>query len=230
MYLFSQKGGDDYMTARQKLREHIKEVADWRKAGMTKKEIAARLGMTANTMYRAAKADTQIAKVLLGQKDTTQTETMQIQTEEQAQIEKDTMQNTDTEAIKAIKNQSETTSCVCLGLRKRCTGYRAVVTKHYKVKRPLLDDAGMPVLDGAKKQVMTEELEQVEEVQDIPPDLDAIKFFLMNQDKETWKIDPERIRQESKKTETHTNSYEGWLQEIEEREEMEETEEMEHEE
>lgn len=211
------------MTAQQKLKEHIQDMADWRKAGMTKKEIAKRLGVAVNTMYRAARKDTQIARVLFGEAYVVQTEKKEAEPKkEKGESEKKAKKkNTKKEEGESEKDELETTSCVCQGLRKRCTGYRAIVTKHYKVKRPLLDDTGVPVLDGAKKQVMTEELEQVEEIQDVPPDLDAIKFFLMNQDKETWKIDPERIRQEGKKAETHTKSFEEWLQEMEEMEDEE---------
>lgn len=243
---WSQKGGEYHMTAQQKLREHIKEVAEWRKTGMTKKEIAKRLNLAVNTMYRAAKADEQIAKVLFGEEYTSKKE-MAVGKPEQKAQEKDTalrkydamtseetqiqLEHEDiTEALQeeVIEEKAKTKHCICQGLQKRCTGYRATVTKHYKVKRPFLDKNGMPILDGAKRQVMTEELVEVKEVQDIPPDLDAIKFFLMNQEKETWKIDPERIRQEGKKTDIeHTKSFEKWLQEMEE---MEETEEMEHEE
>ncbi len=93
-------------------------------------------------------------------------------------------------------------SDVCMGLCRKCTGYDKTVVKYYKVKRPLMQADGIPVLDDAKKQIMIEELERVEEIQHIPPDLDAIKFFLMNQDKDTWQIDPERIRQDAHKQET----------------------------
>lgn len=88
---------------------------------------------------------------------------------------------------------------VCTGLCRKCTGYDKTVVKYYKVKRPLMQPDGQLVLDDAGKQVMIEELERVEEVEHIPPDLDAIKFFLMNQDKDTWQIDPERIRQDTRK-------------------------------
>lgn len=88
---------------------------------------------------------------------------------------------------------------VCMGLCRKCTGYDKTVVKYYKVKRPLMEVDGQLILDDAGKQVMIEELERVEEVEHIPPDLDAIKFFLMNQDKETWQIDPERIRQDTRK-------------------------------
>lgn len=205
------------MTAQQTLREHIEEVADWRKAGITKKEIAQRLHIAVNTMYRVAKTDTEIANALFGEEYAVKTEKRKPE-ENEMKLHANALES---EKEMIPENKTESTSCVCQGLRKRCTGYQAVVTKHYKVKRPFLDQNGMPVLDGAKRQVMTEELEKVEEVQDIPPDLDAIKFFLMNQDKETWKIDPERIRQEGKKAETHGKSFEEWLQEIDEMEEME---------
>lgn len=88
-------------------------------------------------------------------------------------------------------------------LLQRCLGYNADVNKHYKLKKPLRNEDGEIVSIGGK--VVTEEvLEEVTETQHIPADVGAIKFFLMNNAKENWKSDPDRLELEKKRVANDT--------------------------
>ncbi len=83
-------------------------------------------------------------------------------------------------------------------LLQRCLGYNAQVKKQFKLKRPLLDEDGQPRMQGGK--LLTEEvLEERTEEQHVPADIGAIKFFLLNQAREAWKNDPDRLEIEKKR-------------------------------
>lgn len=88
-------------------------------------------------------------------------------------------------------------------LLQRCLGYDADVKKHYKLKKPLRNEDGEIVsIEG--KVVVEEVLEEVTETQHVPADITAIKFLLLNQAKENWKNDPDRLELEKKRVANDT--------------------------
>ena len=88
-------------------------------------------------------------------------------------------------------------------LLQRCLGYDADVKKHYKLKKPLRNEDGEIVSIGGKI-VVEEVLEEVTETQHVPADITAIKFLLLNQAKENWKNDPDRLELEKKRVANDT--------------------------
>lgn len=88
-------------------------------------------------------------------------------------------------------------------LLQRCLGYDADVKKHYKLKKPLRNEDGEIVSIGGKV-VVEEVLEEVTETQHVPADITAIKFLLLNQAKENWKNDPDRLELEKKRVANDT--------------------------
>lgn len=88
-------------------------------------------------------------------------------------------------------------------LLQRCLGYNATVKKAQKLKKPLRDEEGK-IISISGKPVVEEVIEEVTEEQHIPADVGAIKFFLLNQAKENWKNDPDRLELEKKRVANDT--------------------------
>ncbi len=88
-------------------------------------------------------------------------------------------------------------------LLQRCLGYNATVKKAQKLKKPLRDEEGK-IISVAGKPVVEEVIEEVTEEQHVPADVGAIKFFLLNQAKENWKNDPDRLELEKKRVANDT--------------------------
>lgn len=152
----------------EKIYENMKSLEEWAFAGISQKEMAEMLGMAYSTFRDLKKKIPALSALLKKSADF-------LKAEKQKQVE-----------------QVEKT------LFERCMGYNADVTKHYKLKKPMLDEAGQIVtVEG--KVVMTEELEEVTETQHIPADVGAIKFFLLNKAKKDWQNDPERLAIEKKR-------------------------------
>lgn len=88
-------------------------------------------------------------------------------------------------------------------LLQRCLGYNAKVKKAQKLKKPLRDEDG-EIICISGKPVMEDVLQEVTEEQHVPADVGAIKFFLLNQAKENWKNDPDRLELEKKRVANDT--------------------------
>lgn len=99
---------------------------------------------------------------------------------------------------KAITVQEVTDTLI-----KRCKGYNAEVKKVVKLKNPMLDKEGNVVV-VAGKVVMVEELKDVTEEQHVPGDINAIKFYLMNEAQDEWNNDPARLELEKKRVANDT--------------------------
>jgi len=72
-------------------------------------------------------------------------------------------------------------------LYKKCIGYNASITKHYKLKEIIYDE------DTGKKISEVERLEEVEELIHIPADTNAQKFWLSNRRPDKWRDKPEAV-------------------------------------
>lgn len=70
-------------------------------------------------------------------------------------------------------------------LLKKCHGYNATITKHYKVKRVEYDPK------TGKRRAETEELVEVLDEVHVPADTTAIMFWLANRRREKWSYKPE---------------------------------------
>jgi len=152
----------------EKIYENMKSLEEWALAGISQKEMAEMLGMAYSTFRDLKKKIPALSALLKKSADF-------LKAEKKKQVE-----------------QVEKT------LFERCMGYNADVTKHYKLKKPMLDEAG-EIVTVSGKVVMTEELKEVTETQHIPADVGAIKFFLMNQARADWQNDPERLAIEKKR-------------------------------
>jgi len=70
-------------------------------------------------------------------------------------------------------------------LYKKATGYETKETVAAKVKDIYYDDKG--------NKCQKERLDTVEVVKEIPPDVTAIKFWLINRNKGRWKENPTKV-------------------------------------
>ena len=106
-------------------------------------------------------------------------------------------------------------------LLERCKGYTVEVRKHIKVKRAAIDSEGRLRYDEAGKVIMEEVPVEVIETQYIPPELNAIRFYLLNRAGEDWS-DPERSGERGRSEENEAvRTVEDYLEEAEEKEEEE---------
>lgn len=90
-----------------------------------------------------------------------------------------------------------------VSLLNRCLGYNAEVTKHYKLKRPRMAE-GRPMFDGSGKVITEEVLEEVKEMQHVPADVTAIRFYLLNKARAEWKENPDKLELEKKRVANDT--------------------------
>lgn len=160
-------------TNKEKIYENLQTIEEWAFLGISQKEMAELLGMGYTTFRDLKKEIPALSAVLKKPADEKKKE----KEKKIAEVEKT--------------------------LYQRCIGYNADVTKHYKLKNPMLDENGN-VITVAGKIVMIEELKEVKEEQHIPADIGAIKFLLMNLAKEQWKSDPERLALEKKRVANDT--------------------------
>lgn len=72
-------------------------------------------------------------------------------------------------------------------LYRKCIGYNATVTKHYKLKEIVYDE------ETGRKISEVERLEEVEEYIHVPADTNAQKFWLSNRRPDKWRDKPEVI-------------------------------------
>jgi len=87
------------------------------------------------------------------------------------------------ESLKRGKNQADFK--VENSLYKKATGYETKETVAAKVKDIYYDDKG--------NKCQKERLDTVEVVKEIPPDVTAIKFWLINRNKGRWKENPTKV-------------------------------------
>lgn len=87
------------------------------------------------------------------------------------------------ESLKRGKNQANFK--VENALYKKATGYESKETVPVKVKETYYDDRG--------NKCQKEKLDTVEIIKEIPPDVSAIKFWLINQRQGKWKENPTKV-------------------------------------
>lgn len=87
------------------------------------------------------------------------------------------------ESLKRGKNQADFK--VENSLYKKATGYETKETVAAKVKDIYYDDKG--------NKCQKERLDTVEVIKEIPPDVTAIKFWLINRNKGRWKENPTKV-------------------------------------
>lgn len=83
------------------------------------------------------------------------------------------------------KIEEEQVKSVERSVFERAKGYEQEVTRFFKVKRKGVDEKG-------NKYEIEEVVERVE-VERVPADIGAAKFFLMNKAKETWQDNPYKV-------------------------------------
>lgn len=87
------------------------------------------------------------------------------------------------ESLKRGKNQADFK--VENALYKKATGYESRETVPVKVKETYYDDRG--------NKCQKEKLDTVEVIKEVPPDVSAIKFWLVNRKQGKWKENPTKV-------------------------------------
>lgn len=151
------------------IEENMKNLKEWADLGISQKDMAEMLGMSYSS-FRELKRKIPALSALLEKKP------------------KD-------EIIEKARKVAE----VEKSLYKRCTGYDAEVTKHYKVKVPARSKEGAVLFHKDGKPVIEEQLIEVTEKTHIPADVGAMKFLLLNKARKDWKNDPDRLEIEKKR-------------------------------
>ena len=155
------------------LYENIESIEKWANMGFSQKKIAELLGM-GYTTFRDLKKEIPALSALLEKRDENKKE-----------------------------RDAVTTLEVIETLEKRCKGYNVEVKKVVKLKNPMLDKDGKPVI-VAGKVVMIEELKEVTEEQHVPGDINGIKYYLANVATDEWNNDPARLKLEKQRVANDT--------------------------
>lgn len=148
---------------------HMAAIREWALAGVAEKEMAEMLGIAYSTFREQKKSNALLEATLA-----------------ECGRKRKVILKSDVEQVEA-------------SLFKRCMGYNAEVKKNYKVKRPATDKDGSVLVDDKGRPIMVEGLEEKTEETHVPADIGAIKFFLLNNARQKWKNDPDRLEIDKKR-------------------------------
>lgn len=153
----------------QKIYDNMKSLEEWAFAGISQKDMAEMLDMSYSA-FRELKSKIPALSALLKKS---------------------------ADFLKS--EEKKQTAEVEASLYKRCLGYDAPITKHYKVKVIARSAEGTPLFSKEGKPITEEQLVEVTEKTHVPADVGAMKFYLLNKARKDWKNDPDRLEIEKKR-------------------------------
>lgn len=153
----------------EKIKNSMESLKEWASLGISQKDMAAMLDMSYSS-FRELKRKIPALSALLEKKPKEE-----------------------------IVEKARMVSEVETSLYKRCMGYDAEVTKHYKVKVIARSAEGAPLFSKEGKPITEEQLVEVKEKTHVPADVGAMKFYLLNKARKDWKNDPDRLEIEKKR-------------------------------